>query len=101
MAVWPTLPALKQTLDVNGDEWDSEEHLEGVRQAAIAQVKFDVGDWDDTADEPDDSLARAAMLLAVRMAKAPSEAPNPAVAAAVDSGYSRLLKGHRRRFAIG
>jgi hypothetical protein len=99
MAAWPTLAALKQTLDVTSDDWDSEHHLEGVRLAAIAQVKLDVGDWDDVADVPDDSLARAAHLLAVRIARAPSQAP--VEAARSDPDYGRLLKGHRRRFAIG
>lgn len=98
MADWPTLAALKQTLDVTTDDWDSEQHFEGVRQAAIEQVKLDVGDWDDTADSPDFSLARAAMLLAVRMAREPSQAPSEV--ARLDPGYQRLLKGHRRRFAI-
>ena len=100
MAVWPTLEALKQSLDVSGDEWDSEEHLEGIRQAAIAQVKLDVGDWDDLSDVPDDSLARAAMLLAIRIAKSPSEAVFPAELIHNDPAYARLLKGHRRRFSI-
>ena len=99
MATWPTLEALKQTLDVTSTDWDGEHHLEGVRQAAIAQVKLDVGDWDDASDVPDDSLARAAHLLAVRIAKGPSEAPSEA--ARLDDQYHRLLKGHRRRFAIG
>ena len=102
-AAWPTLEALKQSLDV-GDttDWDDEQHLEGVRQAAIEQVKLDVGDWDDVADSPDFSLARAAMLLAVRIAKAPAEGvPVAAVVAGSDPAYQRLLKGHRRRFAIG
>lgn len=100
MAAWPTLAALKQTLDVTNDDWDSEQHLEGIRQAAVEQVKLDVGDWDDIADEPDASLSRAAHLLAVRIAKAPAEAPIAAEAAG-DPAYQRLLKGHRRRFAIG
>lgn len=99
MAAWPTLAALKQTLDVTSNDWDSADHLEGVRLAAIAQVKLDVGDWDDVADVPDDSLARAAHLLAVRIAREPSQAPSET--SRLDPGYQRLLKGHRRRFAIG
>ena len=99
MATWPDLTALKESLDVSGSEWDGEHHLAGVLAAAIAQVKLDVGDWDDTSDAPDDSLSRAAHLLAIRIAKAPSEARVP-VEAANDPDYQRLLKGHRRRFAI-
>lgn len=102
MAAWPTLEALKQTLDVTSDDWDGEHHLAGVLAAAIHQVQLDVGDWDETVDVPSESLARAAMLLAVRMAKAPSEANEQITWAArrQDSSYNRLLKGHRRRFAI-
>jgi hypothetical protein len=100
MAAWPTLAALKQTLDVTTTDWDSEHHLAGVLAAAIAQVKLDVGDWDDVSDVPDESLARAAHLLAVRIAKAPAEA-QPLAEIRADPAYGRLLKGHRRRFAIG
>lgn len=96
---WPTLAALKQSLDVTDNDWDGEAHLEGVRQSAIEQVKLDVGDWDDASDVPDASLSRAAHLLAIRIAREPSQAP--ADAARLDPGYHRLLKGHRRRFAIG
>ena len=59
MATWPDLAALKQTLDVSGDDWDGEHHLTGVLAAAIEQVKLDVEDWDALADSPDDSLAPA------------------------------------------
>ena len=103
MASWPTLTALKQTLDVTTTDWDSEFHLQGVLDAAIAQVKLDVGDWDESADEPSVSLARAAHLLAVRIAKAPAEASEQIrfAGAREEAAYGRLLKGHRRRFAIG
>jgi len=97
-AAWPDLEALKASLDVTGDEWDDAPHLPTVLAAAIAQVKNDVGDWDDLADAPDDSLSRAAMLLATRIARAPSEAP---ATLTTDRDYGRLLKGHRRRFSIG
>jgi hypothetical protein len=101
MADWPTLAALKETLDVTSDDWDSAHHLEGVRQSAIAQVKLDVGDWNEAIDVPDDSLARAAHLLAVRIARAPSQDGRSSEAARTDPDYHRLLKGHRRRFGIG
>ena len=100
MATWPDLAALKQTLDVSGDDWDGEHHLTGVLAAAIEQVKLDVGDWDVLADQPDDSLAQAAMYLAVRVAKAPAEGVPASDVARSDPAYHRLLKGHRRRFAI-
>lgn len=100
-ATWPDLAALKQTLDVSGDEWDGEHHLTGVLAAAIEQVKLDVGDWDDIADAPDYSLSQAAMYVAVRVAKAPAEGVSVADVARTDPAYGRLLKGHRRRFPIG
>jgi hypothetical protein len=97
-AAWPDLAALKQSLNVETTDWDAEPHLPTILAAAIAQVKLDVGDWDDLADTPDDSLSRAALLLAIRIAKAPSEAPSELTN---DRDYGRLMKGHRRRFAIG
>jgi hypothetical protein len=102
MATWPDLDALKQTLDVKDDDWDGEHHLAGVLAAAIEQVKLDVGDWDDVADVPSASLSRAAMLLAVRIAKAPAEAADAITfaSARTEVAYQRLLRGHRRRFAI-
>jgi formiminotetrahydrofolate cyclodeaminase len=96
---WPTLEELKQTLDVTTDDWDGASHLQGVLDAAIENVKLDVGDWDDETDVADAKLSRAAMLLAVRIAKAPSQAPSDA--ARSDPDYAHLLKGRRRRFAIG
>ncbi len=101
MAAWPALADLKQTLDVTTTDWDGEAHLAGVLAAAIEQVKLDVGDWDEAVDVPSSSLSRAAMLLAVRIAKAPAEAPEAVTTARTDTAYHRLLKGHRRRFAIG
>lgn len=103
MAAWPTLEDLKRTLDVTTDDWDGEAHLPAVLAAAISQVKLDVGDWDDASDEPDDSLSRAAHLLAVRIAKAPAESSDSVEwgSRRQDMSYQRLLKGHRRRFGIG
>ena len=100
---WPTLEALKQTLDVTTDDWDSEHHLQGVLDAAIENVKLDVGDWDDETDVVDAKLSRAAMLLAVRIAKAPAEAAENTTWAnrRQDVAYQTLLSGRRRRFAIG
>lgn len=100
---WPTLEELKQTLDVTTTDWDGENHLQGVLDAAIENVKLDVGDWDETSDVADAKLSRAAMLLAVRIAKAPAEASEATVWAnrRQDTAYQTLLSGRRRRFAIG
>lgn len=95
MAAWPDLDSLKRALDVDSVDFDVE--LEGVLESAILQVKSDVGDWDEDVDEPDVSLAEAARLLAVRMAKAPGETPRES---ARDADYERHLTGHRRSFGV-
>ena len=97
---WPTVDELKKLLDQPSDDFDHQ--LGRFMEAAIDQVKIDVGDWDEASDDPDASLAQAALLLAVRIAKAPAES-NEAVVFATrrqDIAYGRLLKGHRRRFSI-
>ena len=97
---WPTLDELKKVLDVDTDAFDHQ--LERRLDAAIEQVKLDVGEWDESVDDPTASLAEAALLLAVRMAKAPAESSEAVTWAAdrQDVNYQRLLKGHRRRFSI-
>ena len=93
---WPTVDELKKVLDMSGSD-DFDHQLERHLDSAIEQVKLDVGDWDDASDDPDESLANAALLLAVRIAGDPAQAPR---LLARDAGYERLLKGHRRRFGI-
>jgi hypothetical protein len=92
---WPTVDELKKSVDMPNDDFDPQ--LDRHLDAAIEQVKLDVGDWDEVVDEPDASLAQAALLLAIRIASDPSQAPR---LLARDAGYERLLKGHRRRFSI-
>ncbi len=94
MADWPGPDELKQVLDVQSEDWD--ETLDRVLSAAIEQVKHDVGTWDDDVDEPDDSLSQAAL----RMAELLALRPEAAAQARTDPTYARLLKGHRRRFAV-
>jgi gp6-like head-tail connector protein len=93
MADWPDLDELKQKLDVNGSEWD--DHLDRLLTAAIAQVQYDVGE---DVDEPDASLAHAALLLAVSVGSTEGE-PDVSAAARLPK-YQRLLKGHRVRFGV-
>ena len=93
---WPEVDELKKLLDVTEPDFDHQ--LDRNLDAAIEQVKKDVGDWDEATDEPDASLAQAALLLAIRIAKAPSTAPTILTH---DVDYGRLLKGHRRRFSVG
>lgn len=97
---WPTLDELKQYRDVTGTEWDGSSDLTRFTAdlaAAIAQVKIDVGRWDELTDMPDDSLSRAAMRMAVLMRM---NAEVPPSLLTNDAIYQRCLKGHRRRFSI-
>jgi hypothetical protein len=131
VAAWPTLAELKVTLGVTTTNRDVT--LTRALAAAIEQVGVDVGYSDVTVTDadtvpvlegwldrdesenpevvevvPNESLAQAALLLAVTAMKAP-DAPF-GVAAVFDTGgiyvarqnpnYSRLLKGSRLRFGI-
>lgn len=103
-ADWPDLAELKAVLDVASEDWD--DHLEGLRSAAIEKVKADVGDWDEMADTPDYRLSKAALRAAVLMqtngvVSIQLEA-NHSIHEAVDLDpiYMALLKGHRRRFSF-
>lgn len=130
MAEWPDLAMLKQALGT--DRSDKDAVLQQALGAAIECVVTDCGGdpvtvtfgsppddsptvelADPSATDPveitvTDSLAAAALLLAVSVTKAP-DAPF-GVASIFDSGgiyvarhnpnYTRLLKGNRQRFGI-
>jgi hypothetical protein len=96
---WPTLAALKATLDVSGDEWD--EQLENALEAGINRVKADVALWTERGydygpDFPDEALANAALRAAVLLR------PNadPGVDVGADPIYRAYMTGKRRRFPI-
>jgi hypothetical protein len=93
VADWPDLDELKQKLDVQGTDWD--DHLSRLLTASIAQVQVDVGE---DVDDPDESLAHAALVLAVSIGSTEGE-PDVSAAARLPK-YQRLLKGHRVRFGI-
>lgn len=97
MIDWPTLEALKATLDV-GDELDwVDEQLQNALDAGIARVKADVGTWDDYgSDFPDAQLANAALRAAVLLR------PNadPGVDVGADPIYRAYMTGKRRRFGF-
>jgi hypothetical protein len=97
MADWPELTEFAQVVNVdNVDDWETT--LTRVLAAAIAKVKLDVGSWDEDEDEPDESLAQAAL----RMAELLAERPNATTTlAARDITYQRLLYGHRRTGSFG
>ena len=101
MAEWPTVDEVKQVLDITSDDW--EDTVERITAAAIAKVKLDVGGWDEYEDEPDDTLAQAAL----RMAGLIAARPGPVIGSAGgrrlvidDPTYLRLLSGHRRAFGV-
>lgn len=94
MADWPDADEIKQVLDITSTDWD--DTVDRIRLAAIYKVQHDVGAWDEYEDEPDDSLAQAAL----RMAELISLRPAAANETSKDPTYLRLLFGHRRRFAI-
>jgi len=96
---WPELDELKQVLDVESSDWDGDlddTRLTRLLAAAIERVELDVGNWDDITDQPDASLAQAALRMAELMALRPEVAAN----AGKDPTYQRLLFGHRRRFGV-
>jgi hypothetical protein len=112
-ADWPTLTQLKQSLNVNTDARDAV--LGDALAAAIDQVKIDCASSPEAFDDASEglevtySLSQAALVLAVRVVKAP-DAPY-GIAAVFDTGglrvaadhptYTRLLTGSRHSFGVG
>lgn len=104
MAEWPDAEELKQVLDITSEDWD--DTVDRILAAAIAQVKLDVGHWDEYEDEPDEKLAQAAL----RMGELISARPTGLVSISggrlltseltTDQTYRTLLSGHRRVFGI-
>ena len=95
MADWPDADELKQVLDITSEDWD--DTVDRVLAAAIAQVKSDVGNWNETDDAPDESLAQAALRMGELISTRPSA---PVASLASDPAYRTLLKGHRRTFGF-
>ena len=95
MIDWPTLEALKNTLDVESTDYD--EQLQNALDAGIDRVKADVGDWDDYAsDFPDGALANAALRAAVLL----RANADPGIDVGKDPVYQSYLHGKRRRFGF-
>lgn len=94
---WPTLDEFRRVVDVDEDSTRWDETMDRQLKAAIAQVKSDVGTWDDMLDLPDCDLAAAALRAAIVLS---SNDPNPEKTLQSDAIYQAHLKGHRRRFAI-
>ncbi len=93
---WPTLEEYRTLLDVDPQSTIHDSDIGAILASAIAQVKSDIGAWDEVIDTPDCALKAAALRMAWLMA----QSPQAAVAAASDPTYARHLKGHLRRFAI-
>lgn len=98
MAEWPTLEQVKRVLNFEPGEDDPLGlTLENVRLSAINWVKAKRGDWDESADEPDENLSQAALRMAELIALRPETA---AAVAENDPTLARLFIGRRRRFGI-
>lgn len=110
MGAWPTLEELKVQLGINGAlPEDRETILSRALAASIDVVLKDTsGELLEDVDQPSEQQAAAALLLAVRITKAP-DAPF-GVAAVFDAGglykatndpdYRKLLKGERSNFGV-
>ena len=97
---WPELDELKQVLDVTSEDWDGDvddTRLTRLLSAAVTRVKLDVGGWSELTDQPDASLAQAALRMAELLALKPELAAH---VASQDPTYARLLFGHRRSFGV-
>lgn len=85
---WPTASELKQRLDITSSDWD--DHMDRLIAAGIAWVKWQVGDWDEDLDFPDEALSQSALERAVEMATNETTTVKS----------KAQLYGHRRRFGI-
>ena len=108
MADWPDVDELKQWIDVKDTDWDGVEDESDLSSttrfsrallAAIAYVKQDVGEWDEMPDEPDDSLAEAALAAAIKFVTLKRQVA-AVTAIREDPVYQAALRGHRRKFSF-
>jgi hypothetical protein len=97
MAAWPDTDELAQVLNVdNVEDWQTT--LDRVLASAIAQVKADIGLWDDYGlDVPTESHAQAALRLAELLS---ARSGVDAASLTNDPTYRRLMHGTRRVFGI-
>jgi hypothetical protein len=95
-AAWPTAEEFVQVVNIT-NESDWETTTDAILAAAIATVKSNVGNWDESSDLPTENMGRAAMRLAVLLSQQPG-VPTPALIR--DPVYQMLLTGQRRRWGI-
>lgn len=114
MAAWPTVAVISAQVGLTNPSAEDTIVVTAAVGAAIEQVKMDVSGTLTEFDEdfpagPTDSLAIAALILAVAAVKAP-DAPH-GIAAVFDTGglramqehptYQKMLSGHRHSFSLG
>ena len=100
MADWPEVEELAQVLNVD-DVTTWQTTLDRVLASAIAQVKLDVGNWDEDDDEPTDKMAQAALRMGELIAqRADGTSLDVGEAFRQDPTYLALLKGSRRVFGV-
>ena len=90
---WPEVEDLKRRLDVQ-DTSVHDVEMEVILAAAIAQIKTEVGEWDELTDAPNENMAEAALDRAVELG---SDVLPPRL----ERKSEQLLYGQRRRFGIG
>jgi hypothetical protein len=92
---WPTSDELKKIVDVDPNSTDFDTTIERQMAAGIELVKQQVGEWDDTVNQPDVQLAGAALRAAYLLSL--KETPTAIV---LDQVFMTYMSGHHRRFAI-
>lgn len=90
---WPELEDLKRRVNVQELEVHDVE-LGVILAAAIAQIKGEVGEWDELTDYPNEALAEAALERAWELSQDTLPPRN-------ERRSLLLMRGQRRRFAIG
>jgi hypothetical protein len=95
MAAWPTLAMLKDRVDVDNNDHDTD--LSGALAAGIAYVKAKVGDWDELVDVATDSQSHAALRAAEIVATRPGATPEQVYR---DPAFQIAMYGSRRTFGI-
>ncbi len=97
---WPSATELAQVLNITDNAWD--DTIDETLAAAIATVKSNVGNWDDSVDLPTVNMGRAALRMAVLLAQQPAGVGVGITSPALirDPTYQSLLTGQRRRFGL-
>lgn len=96
---WPNVTELAQILNIEPSQavTDWMTTLDRILASAIVHVKGEVGNWDDTANVPNDNLAGAALRMAELMSQRP-DSSNPS--AGQDAAYRAFMTGQRKRFGL-